>query len=958
MFKPIIYCVLLAVLVTNAHASVSFVGSDETTLSNWRTAAELEADEEYGSDGYVIYGLITDDAVYTNPYDSSTTNPDSLVSLPPYIADITLEGASAMWSGNGNFGQIEDPANGNALTNTPLLANGDADPWVFTITRSVGQAFRLTVMLSNGDSAPSNWVTTVGDGESASNDFSVPDNSSATYYQVFDISGGSGPVTVSVEYVAGGSQFNVTGFAFDSVAAQASNPSPADTASDVPGDVTLSWTPFELAQTHDVYFGTSFEDVNDADRDNPLDVLASEDQAATTFDAGRLEFGQTYYWRIDEVNAPPDKTIFKGSPWSFTVEPVSYAIPIGSVSATASSVDAAQEPVNTVNGSGLNENDEHATTIATMWLAKQGDSNPWIQFELDAIQKLDKVHLWNHNSETESILGFGIREALVETSTDGVTWNELGVFEVAQAPGSTDYAGVDVPLNGVVARYVKLTGQSNWSVLPGFEQIGLSEVRFFAIPVYARRPQPEDGGTIAGTEVTLQWRAGREADTHDVVLSSDPDAVLDGSALIGTTAENSFVPDPLEYSTTYFWRIDEVNEAAVPTLWEGGVWSFMTPDYRVIDDFEKYADKEFLEIWAYWADGYEDPSNGSVVGNGNVGERTIVHEGSQSMPIYYDNSGTAISEVTYEVDGEDWTVSGIQSLSLFFHGVLGNTGQLYLKINDTEVDYSGAPGDIAVSVWQPWIVDLTALGDVTQNVTSLTIGVRDSGANGSLYIDDIRLYPLAPETIVPVAPDDAGLVAYYALDGDATDSSGNGVHGTENGAPMYEAGVEGQCIRLNGIDDFVDFGVPENWPSGAAPRTLCAWAQTYSVEPGYRVIVSYGSPAGSQATGLVMNGTALYASGYGSDVSAGSFWDTEEWHQVGLTYDGTTLRLYADGIEAAVGDRAWDTAITVARIGRQVNDAREFWDGRIDEVRLYDQALSAAEMAGLAGRTDPIFKPF
>jgi len=48
----------------------------------------------------------------------------------------------------------------------------------------------------------------------------------------------------------------------------------------------------------------------------------------------------------------------------------------------------------------------------------------------------------------------------------------------------------------------------------------------------------------------------------------------------------------------------------------------------------------------------------------------------------------------------------------------------------------------------------------------------------------------------------------------------------------------------------------------------------------------------------------------------------------------------------------------VARIGRQVNDLQEFWDGRVDEVRLYDQALSLAEMAWLAGVTKPFDKPF
>ncbi len=90
--------------------------------------------------------------------------------------------------------------------------------------------------------------------------------------------------------------------------ALAFDPKPAHEADDVLCDTVLSWAAGAFAATHDVYLGTAFNDVNDAGRDNPLAVLASQDQADTTFDAGRLAFGQTYYWRIDEVNATPDNT--------------------------------------------------------------------------------------------------------------------------------------------------------------------------------------------------------------------------------------------------------------------------------------------------------------------------------------------------------------------------------------------------------------------------------------------------------------------------------------------------------------------------------------------------------------------------------------------------------------------------------------------------------------------------
>ena len=115
----------------------------------------------------------------------------------------------------------------------------------------------------------------------------------------------------------------------------AMDPSPSNEATDTPREPMLHWTPGKFARTHDVYFGATFEDVDVATTTHPLGVLVSAGQDANSFDPGRLQFGQVYYWRVDEVNAPPDNFIFRGKVWSFTVEPYSY--PIAGVTATASS---------------------------------------------------------------------------------------------------------------------------------------------------------------------------------------------------------------------------------------------------------------------------------------------------------------------------------------------------------------------------------------------------------------------------------------------------------------------------------------------------------------------------------------------------------------------------------------------------------------------------------------------
>ncbi len=86
---------------------------------------------------------------------------------------------------------------------------------------------------------------------------------------------------------------------------QASNPSPADAATDQSVDVDLSWSAGSGATSHDVYFGTS----------SPGEFQGN--QTSTTFDPGTMANDTTYYWRIDEKNAEGTTT---GTVWSFTTE--------------------------------------------------------------------------------------------------------------------------------------------------------------------------------------------------------------------------------------------------------------------------------------------------------------------------------------------------------------------------------------------------------------------------------------------------------------------------------------------------------------------------------------------------------------------------------------------------------------------------------------------------------------
>jgi len=532
---------------------------------------------------------------------------------------------------------------------------------------------------------------------------------------------------------------------------QASDPKPANEATDVPRDAVLSWTPGEYAPPingHKVYLSENFSDVNDG-----IGGIAQD--ANSYARPQRLNFGTTYYWRVDEVNGAPDYTVYEGSVWSFTTEPIAY--PIQNIIATASSSGTGRGPENTVNGSGLDDSGlfHGKDGDNNMWLSGATGPQPsWIEFQFDNVYQLHEMWVWNYNEFMEPVLGLGIKDASIEYSVNGTDYTTLGTTaEFARAPGAPDYAhNTTIDFGGVPAKYVRLTVNSNWGgILP---QYGLSEVLFFHIPLRAREPYPDSGAADVDVDVTLGFRAGREAAEHNLYLSTDGQAVIDSNVPVTTITETSHGPLSLDLGKTYYWKTNEVNTAETPTMLEGDLWNFTTREFLIVDDIESYNDLDpgdlaSKRIFTVWIDGYGIATNGSVVGYENVPfcEQTIVHSDKQSMPFFFSNTGTAAysqADRTFAVP-QNWTEAGVATLVLYFHGTAGSTGQLYAKINDSKVVYDGDAADMAKPRWKQWNIDLASLGANLQNVTKLSIGIDGIGASGTLYFDDFRLYRLAPE---------------------------------------------------------------------------------------------------------------------------------------------------------------------------------------------------------------------
>jgi len=273
---------------------------------------------------------------------------------------------------------------------------------------------------------------------------------------------------------------------------------------------------------------------------------------------------------------------------------------------------------------------------------------------------------------------------------------------------------------------------------------------------------------------TVSWRAGREAASHKVYFSASRKAVVDETVspvnIPANGSYGSYNVGALDLGRTYYWKVNEVNEAEIPTTWEGDIWNFKTPEYLVVEDFEEYTDDVGSRIFQTWRDGYgftEPPpgylgnGTGSTVGNAQppYAEQTTVHSGRQSMPLAYDNSGTGgkarYSETFPEwASPQDWTTYNVKALTLYFYGAVANAAeQLYVALEDNaghvKVMNYADPAAVQKTAWQEWNIALSEFSAAGVNlaaVKKMYIGLGNrvspqAGGTGTIFIDDIRLYP-------------------------------------------------------------------------------------------------------------------------------------------------------------------------------------------------------------------------
>jgi hypothetical protein len=513
------------------------------------------------------------------------------------------------------------------------------------------------------------------------------------------------------------------------------HPAPADGALFVEPDASLTWDPGVGSALYFVYFGDNFEDVNSA--------AGAAMITETTYEPGQLEQGKTYYWRVDSSDGV---TVHRGKVWSFTT---------------------------TVPGGGLvGEYFNNMIPTGTPVL-KRIDPSIDVDYGTDSPEpNLVDADFFSVRWRGEIQVAFSEVYTFYTRTNDGSRlWidDKLIVDKWAWVNRVVDTRGEPIELVAGQRYSIRMElfnedeeAEAHLLWESASQPKAIVPSAAFSLPVRAGAPSPANGAVDTRQTLILSWSPGDAAASHDLYFDTDQDAVKNADTTSpgykGTRdlGSENYDPGQLEWNTTYYWRVDEVNNTNPDSPWAGNVWSFTTANFLIIDDFELYNDinpdePESNRIFNVWIDGYDDPTNGSLVGYEQppFAEQTNVHTGNQSMPFEYDNAaGKSEANLTLTSD-RDWTVNGVDTLTIWFRGDADNAAeQMYVTLNGTaRVDHDN-PNAALINTWTPWNIPLQAFADQGVNLTninSITLGVASvTGGTGLMFFDDIRLYPPTP----------------------------------------------------------------------------------------------------------------------------------------------------------------------------------------------------------------------
>jgi hypothetical protein len=433
------------------------------------------------------------------------------------------------------------------------------------------------------------------------------------------------------------------------------------------------------------------------------------------------------------------------------------------------------------------------------------------------------------------------------------------------------------------------------------EALTQAEIQDLMKPSGAWNPNPVDRAIDVSVNPTLSWEPGRSAETHNVYFGTTLADVTSATATDHPNVEvsldqstNSYSPPgPLEYGRIYYWRVDEIDAV---TVWRGAVWSFMVQPLKSFSptpaDGAKYLDTEIVLAW-------------------NAGF------GAQSHDVYL---GTDPNNLTLESAAQTSSTCELEAL---------NYDTTYY-----------------------WRVD------------------EFDGTN--TYTGDLWNFTVIPD--IPVT--DPSLVGWWKFDEGlgtrAVDWSGYGRHGTIYGGPIWVEGYDDGALEFDGINNYVDLPIESLIPT-LDSCTITTWVDFANAGGPWQRIFGFFNPNGFTAymtltprseedgpmTFAIVTDFVSPYPGNETDQLVAPSTLASGWHHVAVVIDGASMlmQLYLDSEVVASGITETLPSdlndVTSNTLGHTVHGLEAYFDGLLDDFRIYNKALTQEEV-DVVMKIDPL----
>jgi len=517
---------------------------------------------------------------------------------------------------------------------------------------------------------------------------------------------------------------------------KAALPEPANQAMDVPRDTALSWLAGDKADTHNVYFGDNFDDVNEASVNDPRNILLAENHTGSTFTIPNiLEFNKTYYWRVDEVNAPPESEINRGNVWSFTT--VNFVV----VDDFENYTDYAPDDIYTTwkDGYEIDENgawigyddpdfDAGEHFVETEIIHGGSQSLPYVYNNdakySEAWRMLDSVRDWTADDIVNLSLWFRGNPAYV----GGFTEDPAGTYTVIS------------------------TGTDIWAAKDEFH-FAFKEVDG-AVKIIAKVDSLENSNEFAKAGVMIRDTLDADSRYVGVFITPENGVRFQYRSDVGSITDREFAE---EITAPQWVRLERTSG--------GLIRAYYSPDGNTWERFSLIQVTMTTPVYA--------------------GLAVTSHDINLTCEAVF-------SEVSFpdtNVD-EQWTDQDI--------GMLSNDAEpmyaaLYNSTGDPAIVYNPDPNAAQINTWTEWVIPLQMFADQGLDLTDvdkIAIGFGDkdnpqqNSGDGTMYFDDIRLYRPLPPVVVDVEN------SSFELPGTEKQTGFDNVPGWNTDGPCADSGVE------------------------------------------------------------------------------------------------------------------------------------------------------------------------